>query len=112
MNRKRCRLNSELIRTKYYNLFHSPDAGCLRPFLLPVTGVCLCGYLSRSSVFQFRGPFVQLHAGNARVIRVPIPAMPFSSYRDGCGMVSNVHGFGPVAGWSAFRVHHVRAGNV
>lgn len=27
-------------------------------------------------------------------------------------MVSNVHGLGPVAGWSAFRVHRVRAGNV
>ena len=46
------------------------------------------------------------------IIRVPIPAMPFSSYRDGCGMVSYVHGLGPVAGWSAFRVHRVRAGNV
>lgn len=45
-------------------------------------------------------------------VQVPIPAMPFSSYRDGCGMVSNVHGFGPVAGLSAFRVHHVRAENV
>lgn len=32
-------LNSELIRTKCYNLFRSPDAGCVRPFLLPVTGV-------------------------------------------------------------------------
>ena len=70
-------LNSELIRTKYYNLFRSPDAGCLRPFLLPVTDVCLCGYLSRSSVFQFRGPFVQSHAGNARVNSGPYPSHAF-----------------------------------
>ena len=32
-------LNSELIRTKYYNLFRSPGRGLFASFLAPVTGV-------------------------------------------------------------------------
>lgn len=87
--------------------------GLFASFLAPRDWCNAYAGISRSSPYSGTAALSYNHTrATLGVIRVPIPAMPFSSYRDGCGMVSNVHGLGPVAGWSAFRVHRVRAGNV